>query len=235
MLKYVAGVRQRAEALGYGVDELFHDPERLTSQSLTRILLARRIDGVVLLPTVQRLEFDWPVAAWACLGFLPDRPPLHAATSDYVFHAWECFERLAARGCRRIGLVQNQTTDIALAHEWLAGYAAAAFRHNQAPLVFNSPDPALTGVDRWLAATKLDGLISSSTYVAQFLAAARRPPAVVYLNLIQAHEGRPGMVEPRVEVGMSAVDLIVGQLHRGERGLPVFPTHVRFRGVWTDG
>jgi hypothetical protein len=36
-------------------------------------------------------------------------------------------------------------------------------------------------------------------------------------------------------VGAAAVDTVVAQIHRNERGVPVFPKTVMIEGSWMDG
>lgn len=234
---YVEGARQRAESLGYGLVDVYVEAQRLTGRDVTRILRARGIEGAVLIGgtgPVLDAGVDWSIAAWATVGFFAERPPLHAAAADYAAHAMECVERLAARGCRRIAFVQSVEAALKIGHEWLAGYAAGVLRRGARPLVFSAGDRFLAGLDRWLRETKPDGIVSHTSQVDRSLDRIQPWPAVAMVNLGGDDERKCGIVEKSREAGVSAVDLVVGQLLRGERGLPEFPKKVLIRGTWVE-
>lgn len=234
---YIRGIKERADALGYGVDSFHLGCADLKGSDLERIFRTRRIQGAVLIDgssSTSELGIDWSIAAWATVGFFSENPPLHAAAADYATHARLCFEHLRVMGCRRIGFVQSQAADEKIGHLWLAGYAAIAIEHGQPPLFFVSPDD-LAGFALWLASEKPDGLISHSGYIAQLLEQSPPSPRIALVNLGTERDSprKRGVIENAHAAGASAVDLVVGQMLRGERGLPDFEKRVLVRGHWS--
>ena len=239
ILRYVEGVRERADALGYGVDEVFCEEDCPEGLKLVRMLRARNIEGVVLLSggnSAINMRIDWSAAAWVAAGFFPEDPCLHAAAPDYVVHAMSCVDKLAERGCRRIGFACVKEVDVELSHAWLAGYSAGVV-HRGLPLLLLSydPSPAPETISDWVKAKRLDGVILHSTWVRKALEDVTPGVQLAGLNL-----GRPeaakssGIVERSHEVGIAAADLVIGQLMRGERGIPAFRKRTLVQGYWVD-
>ena len=65
-------------------------------------------------------------------------------------------------------------------------------------------------------------------------------PAPEKIGLVSLSDYRPEEDCARIDegwsrVGAAAVDAVIGQLYRGERGVPAFPLSYLVRGEWIEG
>jgi LacI family transcriptional regulator len=239
----LAGVRARAAQLGYGVDHLQLGAAQLTPARFLRIAEARGIHGLILAPLehkTQSLHLDWSRFASVAYGYSLQEPDLHRVTPDFYHGITELLARARAAGCQRPGLVLDDNTDRKADHFWLAAFLAAQHlapaRLRIAPLRmtrWNPPEFA-----RWLRAEKPDALIGLGTMLNRITAAQTTPRA---LSLPQftlnasADDPRPGNRIDRTLAGATCVDLVVGMLHRNERGIPPHAHNVLVKTTWHPG
>lgn len=92
---------------------------------------------------------------------------------------------------------------------------------------------------RWVCRWKPDALISPGRAQREWLAdlgiEASRDCGYAHLNLASDVPGWAG-TDQRIEwIAASAVDLLVGQIHRHETALPLVPTELLIKGVWVEG
>lgn len=166
-------VEDAAAARGIAVfaGSLDEDPER--ERALTRELVARRVDGLLVVPTGEDQSYLGPEQqAGLSVVFVDRRPALlkaDAVVSDNVGGAHAAVRHLVGGGHRRIGVLADLST-IATARERvdgaLAGLAEAGIEPDPALLVQN-----LRGVEHAYAATLelIDGPRPSALFATQNL------------------------------------------------------------------
>lgn len=236
---YFQGVRDRANQLGYGLRELDIPPAGAEELNLSRIIRNCGINGAVLIDGGGgSIGFDmpWSLCAWATLGFISSDPALHSAMPDHGLDAQNCAAHLLERGYRRIGFIYVRPNDRKMSDTWLAGYAARMLAAGLSPLVYISEEVDLPGLAEWVKENRPDSLITHTSYARNILdPLGARCPVIVSVNLgeIPAGGGKHIGVQARsYESGLAAVDLVVGQLYRGEKGVPSFQKRVLTRGIW---
>jgi DNA-binding LacI/PurR family transcriptional regulator len=149
---------------------------------------------------------------------------------------WLALERLRAEGYRRPATVLSPSI-----HQRIHGVHAAAFQINHpAPelasqlIRFALPEDC-HGLKRWSKRLAPDALIAGWPVDA---ATAQRlqqiaPTAKRFVTLDWQPEGAlPGIDIGNQNIAASAVELVVGQLHRNERGVPAHPATLLLDGVW---
>jgi LacI family transcriptional regulator len=237
------GARSRAEARGYALEEFrasaFRRPARLAE-----ILAARGIGGVVFGPVTTRDRFtlDWPWErfAMAVIGSAELGAPLSRA----AHHHYEAMRLTLAALTRRADLRRPAALLEAATNErahrgwqaaWLAyaGTDAAARIHLLPPAGTTAAGRALVS---WWRRTEPDALVVSGPDVLDALAQAglAAPPAATFTLARAPGDTLPGIAQGYDVIAAHAVDLVIAQLQRNERGLPTPPRSLLFPGEWRE-
>lgn len=239
-----AGAAERAEALGYKLEDFWLREPGLNAARATQILRARNINGLIVAPLPEpqgELELDWALFSAVGIGYSLTRPNLHTVSP----HQYRCI-RLALheaerRGHRRPGMVMLRSSDDRVDHKWLAGYLVV--EHDKPapervpPLLLDAWDDKVFAA--WFAKHRPDAVITKCPEAWRALRAARvAVPRDAGLALVSAaHPGEQvsGVDENPRLVGAAAVDFVVGMLHRNERGVPAVPHRLLIEGTWVEG
>ena len=100
-------------------------------------------------------------------------------------------------------------------------------------------DDAGEGLAEWVRKERVDGVISAEPRHAERLRAAgwRVPEQVAYVCFTHAAEmtGVAGVANNPVAIAAAAVDMVVAQLHRNERGVPAEPRVLQISPRWVPG
>lgn len=235
-----AGAKRRAEELGCGLEEFWLGDGGMRAARLEKILVTRGITGVVFSAPLHDMEvtvdWNWANFAAAIIGNSEFHPSLHRAGHYHYRSMWTALERLKAAGCRRPAAVLHEPH-----HRRIHGVHQAAF-------VANHPSPGKAlGMARfgwpesvaemrgWLAKVKADALIlvvgAREEELRELRGAADLKQVV---TLAGPREGLPGIDMRDDLIAARAVDLVVAQLHRNERGTPEFPTTLLLEGEWRE-
>ncbi|MFH1499804.1 MAG: hypothetical protein ABII82_18485 [Verrucomicrobiota bacterium] len=180
------------------------------------------------------VEWDWSHFAAAVIGNSEFHPSLHRAGHHHYRSMWTALERLKAAGCRRPAAVLHEPH-----HRRIHGVHQAAFVANHptpgralAMARFGWPEDAAE-MRTWLAKVKADALICVVGAGEERLRELREVPGLKQVvTLASPRAGLPGIDMRDDLIAMSAVDLVVAQLHRNERGVPSHPTALLLEGEW---
>lgn len=252
--RFFEGASARARQLGYRLEHFWAGERGLTPQRLSRMLWARSISGLLLAPSYAAHQhnyagFDWRNFAPACLGYTMTHPELHRACNNQYLTMRTALNRLREMGYRRPGLAISRSDDNRVLNHWQAAYLASQAIHagpdQQLPIFLSDTrmeSPAnRRPFQRWVLAHRPDVVVSVCHY---FLmdwireAGLRIPDDMGYadLDLTLHMMGKvSGMDQNSERVGAAAVDLIAGQHHRNERGIPDVPTVISVTGEWREG
>jgi DNA-binding LacI/PurR family transcriptional regulator len=210
---------------------------------LTQILYSRGIAGICLTPMsepITRLELNWDRFASAAIGYTLASPALHRACHHQYRGMRLALEQLSSLGYRRIGFLIPPELSRRVDENWLAAFITYRHLHPEFHLsLFHQAlrDPQQLG--RWIRTGKLEVCISPAVDGARSVLAAglRIPDDVAYVSLAwnAAIPNYAGVDQRSVDVGAAAVDLIVAQLQRNERGIPSLPRTLLIEGSWVDG
>jgi LacI family transcriptional regulator len=247
---YVAGCRRRAAALGYGIDTFWLHSASLDGRKLERILTARGIRGVILIGMMDnhrlpdRFSDTWSQFACAVTGVRTEQPELSFCCVDHHMLVVKAVEHAVSLGYRRPALVLDQRIDDLVDGRFggamLTAQQTLAAANRVAPfrdLPAARSDPAL--FHRWLKREKPDVLLTLYTVVRRWVeSAGLSVPGDI--GLIQM-EKRPdsaewaGMDQHNDLVGEAAVDMVVSQIHRNERGPDNPPRATLIEPSWVFG
>ena len=247
---YVQGCERRAERLGYSFDHFWlHDP-KLTAESWIRVLRTRAIKGLILVGMMDQNQLPphlrpvWENLACVVTGVRTRDPALSFSCVDHHDLVIQAFERSLALGYQRPALVVEERIDRLV--EWR--FSGAMLTAQQSlPAVRRVPafmQPQQDRADgkpfqRWFDRHRPDVLLSLYNIVFPWLkAGGRRVPqdvGVIQLEWRASHPEIAGMNQHNDTVGEAAVDMVVGQIHRNETGIPNFPRATLIGASWVEG
>jgi DNA-binding LacI/PurR family transcriptional regulator len=241
------GVRQCAEQSGYLLESVWLNDPSLRPDRLNAVLIARGIQGLVISnphPHLDHIEWN----RFACATTLPSpiAPPVHLASSDLMHGVRESFVHLRGHGYDRIGLMLHLIHD-----RESQGMVRAAHMFETADLpararlpVLLLPHPAdppdrVAAFGNWVKRYQPEAVICCDEHVlgwARTLGiAVPGRLGLVHLNRHSYLKKWAGIDQREDQIGAAAVDLVVGQLVRGEFGIPPFQKEVLIKGQWVDG
>lgn len=247
---YVRGCEQRGLQLGYTFDTFWlHDP-KLKAESWIRILRTRGIKGIIIVGLMDHnqlpphLEPVWAAFPSVVTGVRTRDPALSFSCVDHHDLLIQAFERALALGYQRPALVIDERIDRLVEGRFSGAMLTAQQGLPAARRVpaFRQIEPARSDprlFPRWLDRHRPDVLLSLYNIVFPWLKehGLRVPQdiGVIQLEWRESHAEISGMNQHNDAVGEAAVDMVVGQIHRNESGIPDFPRATLIGASWVDG
>jgi DNA-binding LacI/PurR family transcriptional regulator len=237
------GAKEQAGRNGYKLEHFWMSEPGMTGERLGRILHNRGIMGLCIAPTPavsSRMSLDWDRFSCVTIGYSLLRPILHR-TAPHHFHAiMTAGRKLWRLGYRRIGLALYDRTSRRVDDLWLAGALLTQQLQPEAPLqpfLFN--DDTLKNVAKWVTDQRIEVVLSDNQYALHELQrqGIQAPGDVDYatLNWIRSEPEIAGINQLPDSIGASAIDLLIAQIQRGERGIPKIPVTSMVEGIWVNG
>ena len=240
------GAETRARELGFKTD-VFWIGRAAPALSITRlnyVLRARGIAGVIFLPFDQRQDFrsfDFTQLSAVSMDHRLINPQLHTIQPDHYLSMRRCLETLTERGYRRIGLCLEARKDARVDHKWSSGFLSY-FRLNDQklavpPLIESTVDKKSFNV--WFKRYRPDIIISHAQAITGWLEelSMRVPQDTGFFRINVTERSTPcaGLNLQPDRLGATAVEAVVGMLHRREHGVPRFPNSISIDAVFMDG
>ena len=248
--RFIRGAHDRAHELGYALDTLYLRAPGMTVKRLARILQTRGIHGMVIPPMAEgsrRLALQWDATASATIGFSLASPRLHYSINHHEHTALLALRRLAKHGYRRIGLAILPVSETLSEHVLNSRFHYAQRTAGGVEKLL-PPFPGGRGLDRWNyenfvvwfrehrpeAIATLGLSHDLLTWLGRMKVAVPGEVAVVDMDV---HPPAPvaGVDQLHELTGAAAVDLVLEQMHRNERGVPSHPKAVLLEGRWHPG
>lgn len=241
----LGGIEQRAQTLGYKINSFPH-PKPADISSLTRVLHARGIHGLILFPPPPPYvvpALPWSQFSAVVFGFQTDTANLHSVSHHHFHGMTQILWELDRRGYQRIGIFETPICDGRPTNPYraaLACYQQTIAEERRVPhlLTEHLDESAFQLFRKWVEQHQLDALVGDAKIAWSYLVrmgldSARKLGYVVD----DWHEGDPfaGIQQFDVSQGATAVDVIVEQLQQNERGIPVHPKTVLIKGAFVDG
>jgi LacI family transcriptional regulator len=242
--EFLVGVRRRAADLGFALNELSHIPGQSRLPALQRVLRARGVTGLIFFNILAQADlsaFDWSPYAAVQIDYPVLTPTLHTAGIDHHGTLHLALTELLNRGYRRIGLFMTRPKDQRLVFKWSGAFTAFQRRHPDIDPIPELEQPAISRRQflQWFKRHRPDVVVGHQTEVIDWLreAGVRVPDAVGFVTLNHNEASRPcaGLDLVPAAQGAVAVDAVVGQIHRFERGIPERPTMTLIEGNWVEG
>ncbi len=240
------GASEAAQLAGFSFKVVHVEPDKMTGSQLQRMLRARGVEGLLLLPMVDLRPLDalldWREFCVVSATLSVPSPQFDQVVADHFFNMFGLCERLQAAGYRRPGLV------IYAEHDKRCGYhpTAALAWHG----VYGGIEPTrahrLERLDhaalrRWLKVERPDILLPAHDELAFEL---RKQSALTGRLPIVSCSVRPspdnvfpflGNYDNPREIGAVAVETLARKIAIGQRGVPANPHTTLIRGAWVNG
>ncbi len=241
---YHEGAVARARQLGYAIEEFWLREKGMSPEQLSRILKARNIRGLLLMPQPEAglyLNLDFDSFSTVNFGF-SFQPPIHHVVGNHHPHSIGLIlKNLIELGYRRIGFYTfNEDWDERSQNAWLSGLLLAHWKHRSLKLL--SPllhrRRSVWNIEKWIEKDRPEVIVSHNGVFDLLKKARHRIPeefGFAGLQLTPDYPDLAGIDQNDREIGMAAIDLLVGMLQRGERGIPKVPQRILIEGFWKPG
>ena len=238
------GIQQRAEALGFLIDILWTEDFIEHPGRIEKVLRSRNIQGVIVAPLAESGsldKFEWSEWSAAAIGNSLIFPHLHRVT-HHQFHGMALIhETLRKKGYVRIGLAMNRLVDDKVDHNWSSCAAGVHLRlpsKERVPIFLDELEPE--AISRWLKKCRPDVVIGHDGLLESVQKLGLLIPQDLAFALVSvpstfSHRKFSGLNQNWRVVGAAAVDTVVAQIHRNERGIPLHPKTVMIEGSWIEG
>ncbi len=234
-----AGAKRRAEELGCALEEFWLDEDGMTDGRLEKILVTRGITGVVFSTPFRTMEakvrWNWKNFSAVMIGNSEFDPPLHRVGEHNYRIMWVAMDRVREAGCLRPAGALFEPH-----HRRHHAVDHAAFIENHPMPLRQALGMARFGLPasreetlEWLGKIKADSLIFGMNPPDETIRWLQTLPQLKYMVTLDVpKDGLPCVrVHPEL-IAASAVDMVLGLLHRYERGVPPHPTTLMLEGEW---
>jgi LacI family transcriptional regulator len=215
----------------------------MTGQRMSRILLTRGIQGVLLPPQehLTKIDLAWDKLSAVTFGYTLAHPRLHLVSNHEYRTMGTLFAELEKRFYQRVGLVNLREHDKRVDNNWLAAYLVEQTRlqpeHQLPPLVLEQWNTKT--FLSWVEHYRPDAIVTRLPEVLRSLKRAGygvpEDIGVAYHSLDEKSHCLSGMKKNSLQIGVMAVDLLIDMLHRNERGSPPRPYLLMVEGSWVEG
>lgn len=242
---YFQGARERSERMGYKLEEFWLREPGLTPSRATNILKNRGISGLIVAPQPKpkmRVRLGWENFSAVALGYSLAWPHLNVVTNHH-FQAMETVVRqVRAHGYRRIGLAVHHGHGGRSNHAWAGAFFALQqfWPPEQRVPVMALEGMLSTKISDWMKKYRLDAVISHDSLADELEALGYRIPQDIGFATFMGSSGEEsaywaGIDENAYQTGVAAIDLLIGMIHRGERGVPIVPQYLLVEASWREG
>lgn len=244
LLEYLQGARRRAGEHGFKLEVFTYGDSGMTARRLDGILYTRGVAGVIVAPLNEpgkALSFNWERYAVTALGYSMPAPALHRVVNHQIHSITVALERLAELGYSRPGLALDESDDVRVFHNWLAGYLAYAHLHREKkiPPPFITKDWNKRTFATWFKRHRPDAVLTLKEDVLPWIKACGvsvpEEAGLAILNWEPESGETSGIDQNSIEVGAAAIDVTVAQIHTNECGVPAQPKITLIEGRWRDG
>jgi LacI family transcriptional regulator len=237
------GARERAQEFGYGIEVYPAASDELSPGRLRGLLTACGQWGLIIPPVPEsaiRFPLDLRGLTGVTIGTSLHEPVMHRASPNHFQGCALAFARLRESGATRIGLVLTPTMNDRVEGKWLGAFLA---RQQLLPVRERVPALLAAGDDsaalaRWLRREAPDAVLVAEEFpwaAANRLNGIRRAGPPLAWLLQQGDHWDLGHLDYRPEqLGRVAVEMVVAQIHRNERGSPAIPQTVLVDAVWIE-
>ncbi len=239
------GARAQAREYGYELEEFWLRQPHMTAQRSSDILAARNIRGLILAPQPKpktRVELNWNRFTSVTFGYTLEWPKLNVISLNTFLDMQNLVLGLRGLGYRRIGLVLSRINDERIKHGWLGGFLVIQHqwpRSECLPVLTPSNEIGLRVLQAWFDKHKPDAIICQNPDIYELMIehGFDIPGELGFASptLANFQPEVTGILEDSKEVGATAVDLLISQIHRGEWGIPTSPHSVLVEGIWHQG
>ena len=238
------GATRRAASLGWSLKEVKCDRENFQFSTIDEILSHSSTAGLLVgsLPTGHG-ELSLNLSGLSCVtwGYSLRKPLLHRVCIHHGHAMRLAFAEACRLGYRRIGLAITERQNLRADSLWETNFTIQqenfAAGTNIEPLLSRTALPAKAEIEAWLRDARPDVVLTTLPLRPYLIALGIRAklPAFIDLDHTGASSHHGGVDLRHVDVGATAIDIVVGQIHANEHGVPEIPKLVLIEGLWVNG
>lgn len=238
------GCREKALELGFKTEVFAMGTEHLSVSRLDTILKSRGIRGLILLPaagTPDISKLGWEYYAGVYTDYIIELPALDSVCSDHFRSMVVALKHVKDLGYKRPGLVLHEAHDRRLLYRWEAAFRMHSLHSSGTaavePLVLQ--DLTEVAFNKWFEKNNPDVVLCHRMEVMDWMKrlGVKIPETHGFccLNTMMSSEPVSGLdLRPRL-IGKKATELLVGQLHRNDYGVPETASTTAIPAEWIDG
>ena len=253
---YIKGITYRAEQLGYNVEIISLSKIKYSVPRLNKILHARGIRGMVILPVpdgTDLSELNCEHLALATISYSLKNLPINKTSLDFHQCMTLTLKHLAKKGYKRIGFALADVDMLRFGERLVAAFVA--WQHTlpvskRIPVHINTHvgkhqetaqnrATGCTDYKQWLEKYKPEVVVGSSDIFYKWLLELKlKMPDDIGFSSTGILPGMPDVsgIDPKnYQIGIATTDLIIGQFHRNDYGLPDPEKIVMIEGSWVEG
>lgn len=241
---FFEGARERALEQGFTLETHWAAEPGLSGERLSEILDTRGVRGLIL--STRRGATAFPRLHWdrfSCvrIGVSQGALPLHCTVNHQFQTVRLVAGQMVDRGYRRIGFAMERGQNEATGLNWAGGYLAWQTTRPKAERIPLSLPPVLNQANfvRWFRRLRPDAVIAINSQVRDWIEGmGLKVPGDVGLAMLDWHERHgdlAGADQNNRRVGAVAVDFVLGEIFRNERGIPRVPTTLLIDSTWHEG
>ena len=240
----VLGARERAELLGFRLDEFHLAARGMSGRRLSDILEARGIPGFILSPLVSRsrghVSMRWDSFSSVVIGLGFARPAMHRVHHHHYLGMMTAMRQLKKLGYRRIGFYSGSIINERMFSAWSASFLAhhPLSLKQASGLLALRKTPSRSDFHRWLDREKPEVVVDGGSLLAEWIPPHLSVPqdlGLVTLGWRADSAHMTGIDQQAQVLGAAAVDLLVAQEQQNEKGIPEHPKIVMTEGMWRTG
>lgn len=247
---YWRGAEKSAERFGYRLEEIRWD-ENISPHRIEQILQTRNIRGLLIPPHAvvpDWGDFDWSKFCIVRFGMSVPTPDSHVVTADQQRGVLMAFRTIHEYGYQRISLVTGRDYDSKLGGNFIGGLAAAqelfGLKQIVPPLLtdlvqyINDPRKSRQALEKWLKKHRPDAILTTVPQLPGIIRelGLRIPQDVAVAGTsIYDIPVDAGINQNPEAIGRAAVEVLVAQINRNERGVPEAPCRTLVESTWQDG
>ncbi len=235
-----SGFNDRARQIGLMAEEF--NTENWTSKQLLRVLLARGVQGVALMPLPRAIghrTLDWSHFASVSFGYSITRPRMHRVVHNHIDGIRTTLRMCRRKGFRRIGIALTEQSNLRSYGLWLLGFLEHQKqippRDQVAPFLVRDAEWTRSNILRWMSKERPEVVIlhkpDPGLRIPQLFEDHPSPAIPVLLDNWRGGQ-YAGIDQEYEKLGGAMADLIARQLIHNERGIPANPTLTLLEGTW---
>lgn len=241
--EYFHGALNRAKELGYELEEFWLHEPGMNQSKLTSILKARNIQGLLLAPQPNAytpIALNFNLFSTLAFGYSLQPRIFHVVTNHQSHSMDLVLQKVIELGYRRIGLFVSSDWNAKVEGAWTDRLRLMELKN---PLLIRVP-PLHMDVEkdneicRWIKGYKPDVIISFTELYKRLKRLKFKIPQEIgfaALSLPQEEKLISGVYQNNTLIGKTAMELMVGMIQRGEKGVPESPVRTLVESLWVPG
>lgn len=243
--KFHEGAEKRGEERGFRVKRFWTRQHGLSR--LARIFKAQGITGIIIPESGVGLdEIKQHFEQFSCvvIGRQPSEPAYFSAYGDVYGAARTAHQMLLKKGFKRIGFVSYPRVDRGASYRFSSGFESLRYdaqwrNHKNWIPILNAELGESALLKPWFEQHEPDVVLAIFPFVGTWLTdLGLKIPEDVSFAHFECHREQTesaGIDQRSEHVGAAAVDMVVEQFNRGEKGAIALARSVVVKGSWVDG